>query len=795
VLAATAALDADRVVELLAAAVEGGLVGRDPANGWRFVHTVVRDVIYWSLPIEEQRRLHGRALAALDAVAAPVIDRAWHVQYVVEPDDLPGAVALLVEAGQEHLAARAHGLAVMHLGRAVELGEQLEAGTPAQARRLLLLGEAYHHLGHPVEAHAAFRTAAQYAGDDPELLAAATIGFTDRDFALNLSHCKAEGGAISDLQDAMVGFGDAETPMRVQLMARLALESNDVGERKQARSLAVDAVAMARRVGDPVAFIMAAAAHHQVQVSGGRALGSSLAESASMLEMAFPAGNPQCLHLAHRARFSDLLLAGDLVDVDAELLALGHITRELGAVAPYGWWVELWLRMRALSGGNHVESESTPVSASGTVHRIRPSEAEVNSRIQTVFLRREQGRLAELGAELRAFVIRSPYSPETDTLMVLRAAELDDLNEATDGLRRLVSRIDELREDRAWGGIWFQLARITYLVKDRTAAALLYELGQERSGQCVVIGDGAVWAGAADLALAWLAETLDEDDDAVAWYSSAEAINVSIDARAWLAQTRLDHARLLARRDNPGDRAAAARLAEVAAGAAGRIGLRPVIDAAAELLGGLARSPSGPEPAADTALTGDPSGAETAAPIGTATGVFRRAGSQWELDFAGQRIHLHHAKGLADIARLLAQPGRPLHVSELVALQSGAATPSGADEVFDARARQEIRQRLVDLKLEADDAEDQGDLARAERARAERAELLAALSSALGLGGRARRLADPMEKARKTVTARIRATINRIDAEHKLLARHLGPSIHTGLWCVYDPEQPVEWRT
>jgi hypothetical protein len=168
----------------------------------------------------------------------------------------------------------------------------------------------------------------------------------------------------------------------------------------------------------------------------------------------------------------------------------------------------------------------------------------------------------------------------------------------------------------------------------------------------------------------------------------------------------------------------------------------------------------------------------------------------WVLGFAGLFVRMPPAKGLADLGRLLAQPGQPIHVSELITLQApGAIVASGADEIFDAQARREIRQRLSDLAAEAEEAEADVDLSRAERARTERAELLAALSSALGLGGRARRLDDPLERARKTVSARIRSSIHRIEADHPLLARHLERSIDTGLWCVYEPEQPVAWQT
>ncbi len=61
--------------------------------------------------------------------------------------------------------------------------------------------------------------------------------------------------------------------------------------------------------------------------------------------------------------------------------------------------------------------------------------------------------------------------------------------------------------------------------------------------------------------------------------------------------------------------------------------------------------------------------------------------------------------------------------------------------------------RLTDLETDIDEAEAAGDLGRAERARTEREFLVHELAAATGLGGRARRLGDETEKARKTVTA------------------------------------------
>jgi hypothetical protein len=65
----------------------------------------------------------------------------------------------------------------------------------------------------------------------------------------------------------------------------------------------------------------------------------------------------------------------------------------------------------------------------------------------------------------------------------------------------------------------------------------------------------------------------------------------------------------------------------------------------------------------------------------------------------------------------------------------------------------------------------------------------------LGLGGRSRLIGDPVERARKTVSTRIRRTIRTIAGVHPELGRHLERAIDTGAWCAYRPAEPIDWRT
>jgi hypothetical protein len=150
---------------------------------------------------------------------------------------------------------------------------------------------------------------------------------------------------------------------------------------------------------------------------------------------------------------------------------------------------------------------------------------------------------------------------------------------------------------------------------------------------------------------------------------------------------------------------------------------------------------------------------------------------------------------MADLARLLAEPGREVHALDLLAATSGGEVPRQGDlgPVLDDTARAAYRRRLEELGERIADAEADGDAAAADRAQDERDALVAELSGAYGLGGRARRTGDPAERARTTVTSRLRDAVARVERVHPDLGRHLRASVRTGLFCSYQPERPIVW--
>jgi hypothetical protein len=157
-------------------------------------------------------------------------------------------------------------------------------------------------------------------------------------------------------------------------------------------------------------------------------------------------------------------------------------------------------------------------------------------------------------------------------------------------------------------------------------------------------------------------------------------------------------------------------------------------------------------------------------------------------------VRVRHAKGVADLAVLLAQPGREVHVGTLAGA-GDVVRRSSTQAALDETAVAQYRQRLRDLEDDLDEADRHGDLARAERVAPERDALVDQLTKAFGLGGRARSAgSDPDERLRKAVSARVKATIDRLERLDPALGRHLRNSIRTGFWCSYQPERAISWE-
>jgi predicted component of type VI protein secretion system len=192
------------------------------------------------------------------------------------------------------------------------------------------------------------------------------------------------------------------------------------------------------------------------------------------------------------------------------------------------------------------------------------------------------------------------------------------------------------------------------------------------------------------------------------------------------------------------------------------------------------------------------------------TNAFRREGEYWTLAYGGNVLRLRDAKGLRYLAHLVRHPGQEFHVLDLILTltdedtaeaagvkrRTGRALPaSSAGPVLDVQAKAEYRRRLAALREQLEEAEGFNDVGRAEAARAEMDALATQLAQAVGLGGRDREAASDAERARVTVTLRVKAVLEKIRRGHPSLGHHLTTCVHTGRFCSYapDPANPVGW--
>jgi hypothetical protein len=194
--------------------------------------------------------------------------------------------------------------------------------------------------------------------------------------------------------------------------------------------------------------------------------------------------------------------------------------------------------------------------------------------------------------------------------------------------------------------------------------------------------------------------------------------------------------------------------------------------------------------------------------------LFRPEGEYWTVSFAGTTCRLKEARGLHYIAQLLHQPQQEIHVISLITtsadLTAGLTeghslqdpslpfdhTEGDTGERLDPQARAAYKQRMNELREELTEAQQCHDFGRSERLAAELDFLTHELASAVGLGGRARRIGSPAERARVNVTRAVKIALRKISEHHAALGQHLATTIKTGTYCSYTPDLriPITWQ-
>jgi tetratricopeptide (TPR) repeat protein len=594
-----------------------------------------------------------------------------------------------------------------------------------------------------------------------------------------------EAGAtgIGLLEEALAALPTEDSPLRARVLSRLAVEMSASYEVERRIELSTEAIEMSRRLGDSEALVTALHARHWA-LGAPEMVHERLEKTEEMLAVATELGSEELAFLAHNSRFHCFLELSDGPGIDAEITVLTGLAERLQQ--PFYRWHAVSLQViRAMLDGRFDDAERLAREAL-RIARLRHSEyaTYLYEYAQLVAIRWAQGRLDEYWPEVDDHGERFPWVPRWRE--ALAAVERGDRSAAAGEIARHVGRgFADIPRDLLWLLRLCSLAEACVVVEDDARARRLYDLLLPFADR---IASSYVQQpfGPVALRLAMLAAMLERWDEAERHFETALACCDRLGARAIRARVLLEYARALEARSAAGDTGRAAALLEEARRLSEDLGLSGILRRAAAV--------------------------EPVARSGDGEARFAREGEFWTLAYAGETTNLRDVKGLRYIACLLAGPGNEFHVLELVSAVEGwadgagrtrtagdglgAGQPGDLGPVLDARAREEYRGRLDELRADLEEARGFGDDERAARLEEEIDALVAELARAVGLGGRDRPQSSPAERARVNVTKAIRTAIKLIERQSPALAEHLNASIRTGRFCSYAPpgEAPPAWR-
>ena len=801
VLGEACSLPGDRLLAVLDEAVSAGVLVHLGGHRYAFSHGIIRETLCDGVPPGDRAGLHARIAGVLEHRSpadpdAHLGELAYHFGEAAQGGADPAkAIGYAQQAAQHAMARLAFEEAVTLLQQALLALDLDPKGDLARRGELLLsLGEAQRRAG---EADAARETFAHAAAVGRRVGSSATLGRAALGFGgIGRERISADYDWIALLEEALAAPGDEDSTLRVRLRACLAMALywSDSPERRDA--LSRDAVAMARRLGDPATLAFALDMRLKA-IWGPGGIEERLASGTEIVSLARTSGDRRLELEGHRWRVVSLLELGDVPAVDREIAAVVRIAEDMREPL-YRWQSVAWRSMRAALAGDFTTAESLAGEALAAGERVQ-SQISTPVYLGQVFgVRLHQGRLGELTDVLRAMVDSGVTAPGYRSGLAQAAAQRGDLALARRELDFLAAGgFACLPHDSTRLMTLVTMAEVAASVGDAERAATLHDELLPYEHVNVVVGPALGCFGAVSRYLGLLALTCGRLDDAERHLTAALGLNTRMGARAWVAHTQADLAAMLVRRGAPGDAARAAELRTAALQTAEELGM--------PLVARKVRDLDAPQPAA---RGGEPLPCR-----------LLHEGDFWTVSFEGVTSRVRDAKGMRYLRQLFAHPGREFHVLALVADVDGPSskqTPSPgrmsdvaldqlgmhrdddatAGVVLDAQARLAYRSRLIDLEAERDEAEAANDPGRRARAEAEIAFLGQELSRAFGMGGRARRAGSMAERARVSVTRALRAAIDRLGKANPTLGRHLETTIRTGTFCSYtpDPRVPPAWQ-
>jgi class 3 adenylate cyclase len=542
----------------LAEAIDAQLISetRKGAGRYSFSHALVRETLYEEIPAARRVQLHCQIGEALERLYAEdpgphLAELAHHFLEGAPAGDVDRAVDYAERAARSATDQLAHDEAVAHLKRALDALEvQRRADQTRRLELTLELGEAQTRAGRLADARETLEAAAVLAreADDAESLARAAL-----DMSVVSEAGSADERIIDLIEQALEALDEGDSGTRSQLLSALAQEVYWVDAQGKAVPLSLEALEMARRIGDQRALAAALVRRQFAGAVGPDATRERLVEAKELHDLAKGMGDLELELRAHAYRLRDYLELGDIAAVDRELKAYDRISNEL-RMPQHRWHAPLLRGMRALIEGRFADSERLAAEALEGGERAQEPIALQFYGIQTSLLRRHQGRSEEMLPIVEQLADRYPAIPAWRCALATIHSDLGHADEARRAFEQVAANdFADIPQDANRLVALSLLSEAAAFLGDRPRAQRLYDLIRPYDGLNLVAGRAAACYGPVGRLLGMLARVIGRHADAERHLEGAIELCGRMGERPFAATARYELAVLFLERGAAGD--------------------------------------------------------------------------------------------------------------------------------------------------------------------------------------------------------------------------------------------------
>jgi class 3 adenylate cyclase/tetratricopeptide (TPR) repeat protein len=593
----------DDTVDALDEAIAAGLLREEVAGRFAFAHALVRQTVLDNLSRTRVARLHWRIAEELERDVADRTTRvgeiAYHYTSGGDVGDAATVVRAALAAGDDALRGVAFEEAARHFRAALAVLDRMAPDPDLRYRVLISLGHTLNALREPDEAQRLWLQAGQIAMEarDPARLFAA---FLSNNYVWRIGD---ETELVRLLDGVLDLLGPTDSPLRASALGWKAAPSqwsNPLRPTHGDACIADDAVAMARRTGDPAALTSTLLARVSLEAQGSDA--QAMLRDAEELNALRPAAALDATHGDIAAVFryapwrvgpaSELTLTRALLRLGRRAEAEQHLasaqTEAENSALPMDMSAALMLRAAlATASGRFAEAKRMATEGAQRAGR-HGTVVELGYAAQILASRMEEGRLDEVIASLRELDRTELDLPAWRAMLAGALADAGHHAEASAELGRLT---DNGLPAYATPLAVRHLPEVCRQLGESVRAAALLAHVESWTAQILVVTEGTSIEGGSDRSIGHLLATLGRLDEADVSYTAAARLERSAGFPPLVARTEYWHARALLERNARHDRERARALLDEVADITARLGMSLLLEQAAGLLAQVNSAP------------------------------------------------------------------------------------------------------------------------------------------------------------------------------------------------------------